>query len=41
MYKAVVHTMLLYGRDIWVVTEVIFKVLEGLHHWVSQRIAGM
>ena len=29
MYKAVVYTLLMYGRDSWVVMEEIFKVLEG------------
>ena len=41
MYKAVVHTMLLYGRESWVVIDVMLKFMEGFHHQVAQRIAGM
>ena len=41
MYKAVVQTLVLYGRDISVVTEAMLKVLEGLHHWLACMIAGM
>ena len=33
--------MLLYGRDSWLVTEAILNVMEGFHHWVARRIAGM
>ena len=40
-YKAVVQTVLLYGIDIWVVTEAMLKVLEGFHHQVALRIAGV
>ena len=41
MYKAVVQTVLLYRREIWVLTETILKILEGFHHCVAQRTAGM
>ena len=40
IYKAVVHMVLLYGSDIWVVTEETLKVLEGFHNWVPRNIAG-
>ena len=39
--KAVVQTVLLFGSDSWVVTEIMLKVLEGLHHRVARMIAGM
>ena len=41
VYNAMVHTMLLYGINSWVVTDVILKVLEGFHHLLDQQIAGM
>ena len=40
MYKGVSHTVLLYGRDSWVVTGEILNVLEGFHHQADRRIAG-
>ena len=41
IFKAVVQMVLLYGSESWVVTYVMLKVLEGFHHWVDRRIAGM
>ena len=41
MYKAVVQTVLIYGSEIWVVIDAMLKVLEGFHHQVTWRIAGM
>ena len=41
MYKAVVWMVLLYGRNSWVVTEVMLNFMEVFHHRVDQRIAGM
>ena len=41
MYKAVVQTVLLYGRRSWVVTEAMLKVLEGFHHQVDRRRVWM
>ena len=41
MYKAVVHTVLIYGSGSWVVTDVILKVVDGFHHQVAWRITGM
>ena len=35
MYKVVVHTVFLYGRNSWVVTDAMLKVLEGFHHRVA------
>ena len=32
MYKAVVQTMMLYGRESWVIVYKIMKVLEGFYH---------
>ena len=41
IYKAVVHRVLLYIRKIWIVMDVMLKVLEGFHHRVDHRFAGM
>ena len=41
VHKALAQKVLLYGSDSWVVTEAMLKVLEGLHHRVDRRIAGM
>ena len=41
LYKAVVHKVLIYNRDGWVVTDVILKVMEGVHHRLFQSIVGI
>ena len=41
LYKAVVKTVLLYGCDIWVVTDTTMTALEGFHHRVARRLAGL
>ena len=41
MYKAVVQGVLLFGSEIWVVTDVITAFLEGFHHRIAIWIAGM
>ena len=41
MYKAVVQAVLLYGSEIWVVTDVMMTVLEGFHHMIARWITGM
>ena len=41
MYKGVVHMVLLYRGESWVVTDEILKVMEGFHHIVDWHIAGM
>ena len=41
LYKAVVHMVLLYGCDIWVVMDSMMTVLEGFHHRVDQRLLGL
>ena len=33
VYKAVTQSVLLYCSEIWLVTGVVLKVLEGFHHW--------
>ena len=33
--------VLLYGRNIWVMTGAMLKVLEGFHHRADRRIVGM
>ena len=39
--KAVVQTDILYGSDIWVMTDAMLNVLEGFQNHVARRIAGM
>ena len=41
MYNAVMQSVLLYGRETWVVMGDIMKVREGFHPWVSKRVTGM
>ena len=41
IYMMVVQAVLLYGGNIWVVTYAIMTVLEGFHHRIVLRIAGM
>ena len=41
IYKPVVQLVLLYGSEIWVVTDVMMTVLEGFHHRIARRIEGM
>ena len=41
MYKALVQEVFLYESESWVVADVILKFLEGFHHKVDRRIAGM
>ena len=41
MYNAVVQVLLLYGRKIWVVADVMMTVLEIFHNSINRRIAGM
>ena len=41
IYKAGVHTVLLYGIESWVVTDAMLKVLEEFHHRVDLMISGM
>ena len=40
-YKAVVQTVLLYGRKVWVVTDEIMTMIEGFHYSITRQIAGM
>ena len=41
MYKAVVQIVLLYGSESWVVMDAMLKMLEGFHHRLARRIAGI
>ena len=41
MYKAVAHAVLIYGREIWLVTGAILKILEGFHYRAARQIARM
>ena len=41
VYKAVTQSVLLYRSEIWLVTGVVLKVLEGFHHWSASQITGM
>jgi hypothetical protein len=40
-YKAVVQSVLLFGSESWVMSPAIYKALDGFHHRVARRIAGM
>ena len=41
IYKTVFQMVLLYGIKSWVATEDMPKIMEGFHHQVEQRIAGI
>ena len=41
MYKAVAHSVLLYGSEIWVFKGAILKVLEEFCHRADRWITGM
>ena len=41
MYKAVAQLVILYGREIWMVTGAMLKVLEVFHHQAAMWITGM
>ena len=41
IYKAILHSVLLYGRKSWAVTGDILKVLEGFHNWLERQLTGM
>ena len=41
MYKAATKSVILYGREIWVVTGKMLKVMKGLHHQAAQWITCM
>ena len=41
VYKAVVQVVLLYGSEIWVVTDAIMTVMEGFRHRIAIQITGM
>ena len=41
MYKLVVQVVLLYGSEIWVVTDAMMTVLEGFHIKTVERIVGI
>ena len=38
-YKAVVQGVLLYGSDIWFITDMMMKFMGGLYHHIAWRIA--
>ena len=41
VYNLVAQTVLLYGRNIWVVTGAMLNILEGFHHRAAIQIVGM
>ena len=41
IHKAVVQVVILYGSEIWVVTDAIMVVLEGFRHSIAIQILGM
>ena len=40
LYKAVVQAVLIYGSEIWVITDTIMNFLEGFHQRSTQSIMG-
>jgi len=40
-YKGVVQTVLLFGCESWTLTEAMWTVLKGFHHWAARRMANM
>ena len=38
MYKAVVQIVMLYGSEIWVITDAMMKVLEGFCHQIDSMV---
>ena len=40
LYKVVVQTVLMCGSKSWFITDLMMKMLEGLHHLVTRRIVG-
>ena len=41
MYNMVVQLVILYGREIWAMTDAMMTVLEGFHHRIAGQIAGI
>ena len=41
MYKAILQAVILNWNEIWVVTDVVMILLEGLYHMIARRILGM
>ena len=41
MYKLLAQSVIFYGKESWVVTGDMFKVLDGFHHQVAWRITGL
>ena len=40
MYNAMVHTVLLYREESWVITEAMMKMLESFQHRIASKIMG-
>ena len=38
MYKVVVKEVLMYGSEIWVMTDIMIMVLEGFHQKIARRL---
>ena len=41
IYKSVVQAVLLYGSEIWVVTDKIMILLEDFYHTIARQSEGM
>ena len=41
LYVSVVHTVIMFGSETWVLTLPLEKALAGFHHREAQRMAGM
>ena len=39
-YKAIVQAVLLFGSESWVMTERLWKIVNGFHHRCTQYIVG-
>jgi hypothetical protein len=39
--KAVIHSVFLYGFEMWAITKSMLKVLERFHHRVARRLSGL
>ena len=40
IFKEFLQTVLFYGRESWVITGSMMKVLEAFHHYIVRRLTG-
>ena len=41
MQKAAVQVVIMYGSEIWVITDTMMTVMEGFHNSIARRITGI